>query len=225
MTPKAGEILVNIIAPKIRAAITRSGCRKYGAEDSEELIADCIAMAAKRLHRMKGRHQQMPPKLLAHYVLKNIRCGERFHGQGRSDAMASRTQWEERSSLVSLDAQPRSDDSDYKATFYNSLASKGDDPAITAGRRLDWAEIMKGTKDSHIDVICSLVDGRNGPEVAKAHGLTQWWVQRVKDRIRRKFRTLFKDELIRDAQLVPLWKKHVNAYRERTTCRAERTCA
>ena len=50
MSPEAGQMLVEKIAPIIMKTIAKGKVRPFRGEDKEELTADCIAYAARRVH-------------------------------------------------------------------------------------------------------------------------------------------------------------------------------
>ena len=53
MSPAAGDLLVEQIAPRLRSAIPKC-VNMVGAEDAEELVQDAIAMAARMLHNVES---------------------------------------------------------------------------------------------------------------------------------------------------------------------------
>ena len=102
MSPFAGEMLVQEIAPRIRNSLAGS-VTQVGADDHEELIQDATVTAAKMLHSVEARGKFVTPGNIAYYVIKLVRQGRRSTGQSKTDAMHPATQLAGRSSLVSLE--------------------------------------------------------------------------------------------------------------------------
>jgi hypothetical protein len=145
MSPQSGAVLVEQIAPHIRAAIL--GCAgTLGAEDHEELIADCICAAAEMLHRVEQVGKQVTPRNVAYYAILNTRSGRRSQGGSRNDALGSGTQLDGKSRVMSLEEEIGFDPETGDAIHLGDLlASSQDDPAMAAARNLDWAQFI----DSH----------------------------------------------------------------------------
>ena len=59
MSPKAGDILVQEIAPRLRCVISQ--IQPVGAEDTEELLQDAIGLAAQMLHALEARGKKVTP--------------------------------------------------------------------------------------------------------------------------------------------------------------------
>ena len=144
MSPAAGEILVKQIVPRIRAAIP--GCaRTFGAEDKEELVADCICAAAQMLHRLEQTGKQVTPGNIAYYAVLNTRSGRRSQGCGRTDVLGSGTQMAGRSTVLSTEEQVGlNPETGETVTLGELLAGAYEDPAASAARRLDWQQFFGG---------------------------------------------------------------------------------
>ena len=78
MSPQAGELLIEQIAPRLRATIPRV-VKPVGAEDSEELVQDAITVAAQMLQRVEACGKQVTPGNIAYYVLLHMKSGRRSH--------------------------------------------------------------------------------------------------------------------------------------------------
>ena len=57
MSPKAGFILLDQIEPRLRA--TMPYIRGVGSEDTEELLQDALAVAAKMIHDLEERGKEV----------------------------------------------------------------------------------------------------------------------------------------------------------------------
>ena len=64
MSPSAGTLLVEEIAPRLRAAIPKS-VQPVGAEDAEELVQDGIMIAAQMLDSVERRGRTVTPGNIA----------------------------------------------------------------------------------------------------------------------------------------------------------------
>lgn len=82
MRPSAGTLLVDEIAPRLRAAIP-SSVRPVGAEDAEELVQDAITIAAQMLHRVELSGKKFTPGNIAYYAILHMRSGRRSQGSSR----------------------------------------------------------------------------------------------------------------------------------------------
>lgn len=60
MSPEAGQMLVEKIAPIIMKTIAKGKVRPFRGEDKEELTADCIAYAARRVHAAEVQGGRCP---------------------------------------------------------------------------------------------------------------------------------------------------------------------
>ena len=64
MSPKAGFVLLDQIEPRLRA--TMPYIRGVGSEDTEELLQDALALAAKMLHDLEERGKEVTPGNVAY---------------------------------------------------------------------------------------------------------------------------------------------------------------
>ena len=74
MSPQAGFVLMEEIAPRLRSAIPQC-VHKVGAEDDEELYQDGLAMAAKLLDGLERRGKQVTPGNVAYYTILHLKSG------------------------------------------------------------------------------------------------------------------------------------------------------
>jgi len=66
MSPNAGFVLMEEIAPRLKAVIPH--IKPVGAEDAEELLQDSLCVAAKMLHDLETRGKQVTPGNVCYYV-------------------------------------------------------------------------------------------------------------------------------------------------------------
>ena len=90
MSPQSGQVLLEEIAPRLKAVVPY--IKTVGCEDSEELYADGIAMAAHMLEGLERRGKQVTPGNIVFYTALHLRSGRRSYSTGRTDVMGSATQ-------------------------------------------------------------------------------------------------------------------------------------
>jgi len=110
MSPQAGELLVQEIAPRIRNSPTNS-VAQVGADDRDELCQDGIAIAATLLASAEARGKSISAGNVAFYATRLVRQGRRSTGQSTTDVMSPRTQIAARCRIESLD-QPIAGEAD-----------------------------------------------------------------------------------------------------------------
>src|SRR3954451_7924138 len=91
MSPLAGEMLVQEIAPRIRSALPHTVPR-IGAEDVEELVQDALAMAAQILVSAGAKGKSVTPGNVAFYAICLAKAGRRSTGFSKTDVLHSGTQ-------------------------------------------------------------------------------------------------------------------------------------
>src|SRR5437016_2013479 len=141
MSPKAGELLVEEIVPRIRSlahTLTPIGCK-----DREELAHEATAIAAKLLLSTEARGKKITPGNIAYYAVGLVRQGRRSTGLSSTDTMHPAVQLKGRSRLVSL-AEPCASDgeNDGPGCLHECLAAQSDDPSMAAVRHLDWERLL-----------------------------------------------------------------------------------
>ena len=104
MSPESGQMLVQQIAPRLRAAIPRC-VQPIGAEDPEELVQDAIVVAAQMLHRVEVAGKTVTAGNIAYYAILQMKAGTRSNGRRQVDAMAPGTQLDRKSSVISLEEE------------------------------------------------------------------------------------------------------------------------
>ena len=89
MSPQAGFALMDEIAPRLRNIIPN--IKPVGAEDTDELLQDALAVAAKMLHDLEQRGKTVTPGNVVYYTVLHIKSGRRSYSAGRTDVMGSGT--------------------------------------------------------------------------------------------------------------------------------------
>src|SRR6266481_4699608 len=160
MSPKAGELLVQEIVPRIRSlahSLTPIGC-----EDREELAHDATAMAAQLLLSAEARGKKVTPGNIAYYAVGLVRQGRRSTGLRKTDPMHPAAQIHGRSHMVSLDASFGNEaDGEETTSLHEVLACRSEDPATAATRRLDWELLGTALDNTTREVLRCLWEGRD----------------------------------------------------------------
>jgi len=222
MSPLAGDILVEQIAPRLRTMIPKA-VKPVGAEDAEELLQDAITIAANMLHRVEEQGKTVTPGNIAYYVILHMRSGRRSQGSSRVDTMAAGTQLDGSSSVLSFEEEVGYDpELDEPITLEQLLASEHEDPALEAARNIDWA-LFLATRDYRYGIIVKgIAEGQSLKATAERSGHLYASLYGLKDQMAADVREYLGDEAIRDSVQVPRWKACINRDREKTACRADR---
>ncbi len=135
-------LLLKEIAPRLRSFIPRV-VMPVGAEDSEELVQDALYSAARMLDSVERAGKKVTAGNIAYYAIPHMKSGRRGSSCGRTDALASTTQLDAKSSLHSMQEEVGYDpETDEAITLDDLLASEREDPAMTDARDLDWEQFL-----------------------------------------------------------------------------------
>ena len=85
MSPHAGFVLLQEIAPRLKAVMPY--IKTVGAEDSQELFQDAMAVAAKMLHDLEQRGKTVTSGNIAYYTILHMKSGRRSYSSGRSSTL------------------------------------------------------------------------------------------------------------------------------------------
>jgi hypothetical protein len=224
MSPKAGELLVNEIAPRIHSMA--SSLTPIGSEDREELCQDAVTIAAALLMSTEARGKKVTPGNIAFYAIGHVRQGRRSTGQSKTDTMHPGTQLAGRSRLLSLE-QPLNSapEGDEPSCLHDMLAAKTEDPAMAATRRLDWQPLVAALNGPVRDVLLCLVEGADlttlVPKLKRARSTLQVDKTHLAALVKEH---LGEDVLVR-VQEQPRWRDNIQTNREMLACRYERQSA
>lgn len=222
MSPQAGLVLVQEIAPRIRAAVP--GCTKtVGAEDHEELVADCIAHAAQMLHRIETTGKKVTPGNIAYYAILHTRSGRRSTSGTRTDVMAPGTQLDGKSCVLSFQEEVGYDEElGEPITLGELLTTEADDPAMTAARNIDWSEFMD-THDHRFEaIIDATATGQTMEPVARRYGCSLSTISTLKRRLSAELQECFGGDILLEVGRRPEWLSSIQVERERVACRSDR---
>ena len=222
MSPAAGEILVQQIVPHIRAAIP--GCAKtIGAEDHEELVADCVCAAAQMLHRLEQSGKQVTPGNVAYYAILNTRSGRRSQGCGRTDVLGSGTQMAGRSTVLSMEEQVGLNPETGEAvTLGELLAGAHEDPASSAARRLDWQQFFVGHDARYPAMVGCAVSGQPMNSLGGKPGASNSSLSSLKRRLAGDIKASMGEDILQEVCRQPRWQADIEVEYERMRCRHER---
>ena len=222
MSPSAGDLLVEQIAPRLRSVIPKA-VNPVGAEDNEELIQDALVTAAQMLDAVERNGKTVTPGNIAYYTILAMKSGRRSQCRSRADTMAQGTQLDHKSCLLSMEEEVGYDpELDEPITLGELLASDREDPAMIAARDIDW-ELFLATHDYRYGVIVlGLLEGRNFGDTAKAAGSGFASIYQLKQKLAADLLAFLGAEAIADSTRVPAWRAHIVKDREHAACRADR---
>ncbi|MEA3186958.1 MAG: hypothetical protein QOD99_788 [Chthoniobacter sp.] len=222
MSPQAGLVLVQEIAPRLKSAIAHC-VKPVGAEDAEELLQDGITVAAQMLHNLELRGKVVTPGNVAYYTLLHLKSGRRSNECGRTDVMASATQLDHKSCVLSVETEVGYDpELDEPVRLGELLTCSKDDPSMEAGRNLDWEAFIE-THDYRYGVIVkSTAEGESMVEAAKECHLNYSTAIGLRNRLARELKQFMGEEAVADSVRVPAWRGNIMADKEKAACRVDR---
>lgn len=222
MSPSAGDILVEQIAPRLRAAIPNS-VKTIGAEDPEELVQDAITIAAQMLHRVEEQGKQVTPGNIAYYTILHMKSGRRSQGSSRVDIMAAGTQLNLSSCVLSMAEEVGYDpELDEPIELGSLLALEHEDPSSEAARHIDWAMFIR-THDYRYGIILQgIAKGESLKVTAERSGHLYSSLYALKDRLAADLREYLGDDALAQSVQRPKWKASIARDREKMACRADR---
>jgi 4-hydroxy-3-methylbut-2-en-1-yl diphosphate synthase IspG/GcpE len=224
MSPQAGWILQDEIAPRIAAVVPRS-IQAVGAEDSQELVADGICMAAKMVDRLEhqGKLGKVSPGNVAFYCLQHLKSGRRAGGSSTVDAHGTQSQLNGASKLHSLsEVVSESECGNEIFELQDVISNDHEDPGTVAARRLDWDTLCQSLTQLEMLLIKCLVNGLGIREAAEIAHVSYWTMQDYRRKVAVKIVEFMGVEILCDIALTPGWKIGLDCERELLACRADR---
>ena len=221
MSPQAGFVLLEEIAPRLRNIVPH--IRPVGAEDTEELIQDALAIAAKMLHDLELRNKVVTPGNLVHYTVLHLKSGRRSYSAGRTDVMNGSTQLDRRSSVLSFEEPVGYDpETGSDIPLGELLSCHLDDPSTTATRSIDW-EAFFATHNTRYEVlVADLTQGGTAKQTAARFGFGSSWGHQLKESLASDLLEFMGEDALADSTRAPAWRGSVQAEREKAACRADR---
>ena len=222
MSPQSGTMLLEQIAPRLRSAIPKV-VRTVGCEDQEELVQDAMVVAAQMLHRLEKSGKQVTAGNIAYYVILHMKSGRRSQSASRTDTMACGTQLDGKSSPLSMEEEIGYDpELDEPITLEQVLEGHHEDPALAAGRNIDW-ELFLASHDYRYGVIVKgIAEGRTLTETSKSCGTGYSRVYQLRNKLADDLREFMGASAVADAAQIPSWRGNLLVDREKTACRADR---
>ncbi len=221
MSPKAGFVLLDQIEPRLRA--TMPYIRGVGAEDTEELLQDALAVAAKMLHDLEERGKEVTPGNVAYYTILHMKSGRRSYSSGRTDVMNAGTQLDSLSSVLSFEEPAGYDpETDEEIPLGDMLAGNADDPSMAASRFVDWEEFLDSHNPRYKVLVSDIAEGRHVKDTAGKFGFSGRWAYDLRDKLAADLREHFGEDAIADSMQIPSWRGNIMVDQEKAACRAQR---
>lgn len=223
MSPQAGWLLQEEVAPRIAGAVPRS-VLCIGSEDHQELVQDTIVQAAKMVDRLEqqGKLGKVTPGNISYYVIQHAKSGRRSHGHSNADVLGSATQLNGRSTTTSFDEPVHEESEAEEFTVNDVLSFDDEDPGQKAARKIDWEFFLGSLTDREKSVVEGLLTGLNGSEIGRALGVDPSTIQYFKKRLATKILEYFGQDILAEIKKSPKWKNNLNCNREKLACRSHR---
>ena len=222
MSPAAGDLLVEHIAPRLRATIPRV-VKTVGAEDAEELVQDAIVIAAQMLDRVEQQGKSVTPGNIAYYAILHMKSGRRSQSANRSDVMMPGTQLDAKSCLLSMQDEVGYDpELDEPINLGSLLASEREDPSTEAARHVDWALFLSTHDYRYGIIIQGMAEGQHLKATAEKSGHLYSSLYGLKEKLAGDLREFLGSEAIGDSVRPPSWRSTLMVDKEKMACRATR---
>ena len=206
MSPESGTMLLEQIAPRLRAAIPKV-VYPVGAEDAEELVQDALVTAAQMLDAVERHGKTVTPGNIAYYAILAMKSGRRSQCRSRADTMAQGTQLDHKSCVLSMEEEVGYDpELDQAVTLGELLASEREDPAASGARNVDWEAFLAGHDDRYRVVVRGMVEGRTAKDTAKRAGPGFAHIYQLQSRLAEDLREFMGAEAVADALRTPVWQ-------------------
>ena len=221
MSPRAGFVLLDQIAPRLKAIIPH--IRPVGAEDAEELLQDALTVAAKMLHDLEERGKTVTPGNVAYYTILHMKSGRRSYSAGRTDVMNAGTQLDSNSMVLSFEEPAGYDpETDEEIPLGDMLAGSDDDPAGAAARAMDWEDFLDTHNPRYEAMVSDFAQGKRAKDTAARFGFSNSWAHDLKENLAADLREFFGEDAIADSMQVPAWRGSIMVDHEKAACRADR---
>jgi DNA-directed RNA polymerase specialized sigma24 family protein len=222
MSPSAGDLLVEQIAPRLRSAIPKC-VNMVGAEDAEELVQDAIAMAARMLHNVEESGKTVTAGNIAYFTILHMKSGRRSQGTKRMDVMAPGTQLDHNSSVLSIHEEVGNDsESDEPVSLGELLATEREDPSVAGARNVDWDQFLALYDYRYTVIVAGIIEDQKLGDIAKGCGGGYPQLHLLKQKLVDDLREFMGDQAIEDSARIPSWRGNLIVDRERAACQADR---
>lgn len=220
MTPHAGFLLMEEIAPRIKAASIY--LPKVGADDAEELYQDGLAIAAKMLDAAERQGKEVAPSSVAYYTTRQLLTGRRSTYAGRADVLSPAAQLDGRSRLTSVEEEMNDPETGESISIGEALACNDEDPSLAAARNLDWEAFLLAGDDMTGLMIGTFARGDTMRDLKGVTGLSDSGIsarkRQMAARLLEHFGADSLDACLADAGRDPVWMADLIAEREAEAC-------
>ncbi|MCB1085725.1 MAG: hypothetical protein KDM63_01660 [Verrucomicrobiae bacterium] len=220
MSPHAGWMLLEEIAPRLKAA--SSYLPKVGADDAEELLQDGMAIAARLLDSAERQGKQVAASSIAYYTLCQLRTGRRSTYGGRADVLSPAAQLDGRSHLTSVEAEMNDPETGESISLGEALACNDEDPSLAAARNLDWLSFLQAEDPMTGLMIGAFARGDTMRDLKEVTGLSDSGISSRKRQMAARLLEHFGADSIKtciaDAGRDPSWMADLIAEREFEAC-------
>src|ERR1019366_5567593 len=160
---------------------------------------------------------------ISHYTILALRSGRRSTGIRKNDVLAPACQLNGHARVRSMDEPPRNEgEGDKPLTLHAGRAAEGDDPATTAGRRLDWVSVFDSLDRTKKAILIAMAEGRELTPLVRRLKRSRTALHYDKVKLGRLIQECLGQDILVQAQARPGWRNTLAAIQERLTCRAER---
>jgi hypothetical protein len=224
MSPQAGWILQEEIAPRIAGAVPRS-ILCVGAEDHAELVQDGITMAARMVDRLEQQsklNNGAGASNVAYYTLQHLKSGRRAAGSSCVDVHGSMTQLNGVVENHSLSEVVNQNEGDEIFELHDVIASDAEDPSIIAARNLDWQAFAGSLTRLEKLLIECLINGQSLTDAAKLARVHYSTMLSYRQKLAVKLLDFMGTDILRDIACTPHWRIGLDCERALLACRADR---
>ena len=223
MSPEEGEMLLREVAPRLCSAIPHA-VRHVGSEDSQELLQDGLAMAAKILTNAHKNGKKVTPGNVAYYTLQHLKSGRRTVGYSNADVLGSATQLNGRSTLASIDEDVNlPGDGDGVIPVAEVMCRDEEDPSMQAARKMDW-ECFVASRDGGDQALLQCL-GEGWTTIESSHRLriSALTIRTRLTQLRQSLLEFFGEAMMSEAIRKPQWFHDLRVAKEHFACRSERS--
>ena len=210
MSPKIADVLVREVMPIIQGTVPQT-VKPIGAEDHEELVQDCITMAAMMLDALERAGKRPIPRSVAYYAIQRIKSGRRSYSAGRTDVMSAGARLDGRVVMVACEQSASADGDGVELTIGDMLASNVEDPSTTALRRIDWCEFEALLSSRESTVLHGLVIGSGTGELARQCGVSAPRITQIKGDLADEIKACWGEDVLQEVDRKPLWRSSLRA--------------
>ena len=214
--------LLSELEPRLRAAVPQL-VAMVGADDPDELVQDGLVIALRISRSAQAAGKKVTVGNLVYYTVRHLRSGRRSTGERRNDVLHPAAQLRGHCQVQSLD-QPLNhcDESEEALTLHDCLADASDDPATSAGRRLDWPLVTNDLDFVKSAILRALLEGSALALLVPRLKRSRSSLHHDKKRLAELVCQRLGQDILQDIQARPAWRNNLSTGREKLACRIER---